>query len=94
MMAMTATAETVTAMATAKAVAMAKVVVMAMIPPPPLMATMLMKMMAVFRGWRLDNNNGTLSMRWRWAASNMQNVCKCCTIYPKTTNVDSLGRRR
>jgi hypothetical protein len=42
---------------------------------------------------QLDDNNGMTSMRWRWAASDMQNVCKCCVIHPKqqSTNVDSLG---
>jgi hypothetical protein len=45
---------------------------------------------------RLDDNNGTTKMRWQWAASNLQNACKCCAIHPKqrSTNVDSLGRRR
>jgi hypothetical protein len=45
---------------------------------------------------RLDDNDGTPTMRWRWVASDMQNACKCCAIHPKqqSTSVDSLGRRR
>ncbi len=45
---------------------------------------------------RLDDNDGTTTMRWQWTASDMQNTCKYCTIHPKQQliNVDSLGRRR
>ncbi len=31
--------------------------------------------------WQLDDNNGTMTMRWQWAAGNMQNTCKCCAIH-------------
>ncbi len=31
--------------------------------------------------WQLDDNNGTTTMRWQCAASNMQNTCKCCAIH-------------
>ncbi len=45
---------------------------------------------------RLDDDDWMTTMRWRWAASNMQNACKCCAIHPKrqSTNVESLGRRK
>ncbi len=84
------------AMVTATAKATVAAAAMEMMPPPPLMATMLMKMMAAFRGQQLDNNDGTTLMRWQWAASDMQNACKCYAIHPKqqSTNVDNLGRRR
>jgi hypothetical protein len=68
----------------------------AMMPPPPLMAMMSMKMISVLRGRQLDNDGEATSMKWGWAARDMQNTCKCCAIHPKqqSTNVDSLGRRR
>ncbi len=48
------------------------------------------------RQWQLDNNDGTTTMWWQWAASNIQNACKYCATHPRqqSTNVDSLGRRR
>ncbi len=30
---------------------------------------------------QLDDDNGMMAMRWRWAASDMQNACKSCTIH-------------
>ncbi len=39
------------------AMAMATATVTAIMPPPPQMATMLMKTMAAIQGWQLDNEN-------------------------------------